>query len=359
MKSVLISAVAALSLFAVGCGGGNNTSSSGSSGTTATTSGTTTGGATTGGTSAGTTTTGGSNGGDPTIIITNLTDPQDLALDGSNLYWSNGGAAGSIQKAPLAGGTPTAIVPTVANPHAIAVEGSSIYWLAGDSGSATLSKANLDGSGVTVLAQGQDPDQDTRLFVINGNAYWGDTDGVHMVPVAGGNVTTVVTVTAGGPLLAADSSGLYYRSIDLSGGGWNINHANLDGTNAALVFNGGTSFQGLALAGSTLYWVSQDSSTSTINSTPAAGGSTTPVATYSDDAQDIAADGSGIYFSDRSGGDNGVYKVSGGSTTLVQGDTAISTESGNERLLRLDGSNLYWVGGGFNASQAVLHKTAR
>jgi hypothetical protein len=76
-------------------------------------------------------------GGAVTTIASNLQTPFAIALDASNVYWSDQetGSRGRVMKVPLSGGTPTVIASGQAladgndTSQRLAVYGASVYWL--------------------------------------------------------------------------------------------------------------------------------------------------------------------------------------------------------------------------------------
>jgi len=76
-----------------------------------------------------------------------------VAVDSSHLYWADAGPTetvpGTIMKANLDGTGATAIASDPNHPAWVAVDSSNIYWsnLAG-----TIMEANLDGTGATAIA---------------------------------------------------------------------------------------------------------------------------------------------------------------------------------------------------------------
>ena len=364
MKTLLC--IAAGALLMVACGDSNGTTTGGSNGSSGSS-----------GSSGSTTGTSGQT--DPTIIATGLTDPQDLAITSDSVFWTSepqqpGSGApvpGTIQKVAITGGTPSTVIASSLYPAAMTTDGTSLYWIEGDASSAEgkIMKAGLDGSNPTELANGLDPDQDTRLAVVSGNLYWGAIEGVFSVPVAGGTPTHVITpsVAIGGALSAGDASGLYWTESD--GSHTFVRHADLDGSNAVTLgqtanFDQSVQPQAISHDSTHAYWFLVDDSgsddISSLYSAPIAGGAAaTKVLDYTGDADDLAADDNGIYFHDDVASTEGIYKVTGSTATQIQRDTVINTSANNQRLIRLDASNVYWVAGGYNEGQAVLHKMAR
>jgi hypothetical protein len=94
-------------------------------------------------------------GGTPTTIATGQNFPAGIAVDATNVYWTNN-LDGTIMKAPLAGGTPTVIASGQSFPFGIAVDGTNVYWTNnGTNNGGTVMKAPISGGSTTTIASGQ------------------------------------------------------------------------------------------------------------------------------------------------------------------------------------------------------------
>lgn len=62
-----------------------------------------------------------------TTLASGLNEPSDLAVDGTNVYFTSY-QDGTVSKVPVAGGTPTVIASKQKLPSAIVVDGTSVYW---------------------------------------------------------------------------------------------------------------------------------------------------------------------------------------------------------------------------------------
>jgi len=318
------------------------------------------------------------------VIASGLNDPADLAVSGSTLLLSDNAPqgsdqsvpnAGSIERVPVAGGTPSEVVGSLYAPGAIAVDGSNLYWLDMDASfDVQIKKANLDGSSPSVLATLGDSasvDQDTRLFAVNDTLYWGDDSlGVMSLPTSGGSPTQLIAPSAlfGGPLVAAGSTGLVWTEGD--GSNTLLRHAALDGTGAATLTTFATGLDGViypaavGVDGTNLVWFQVERSggddVSSLYEVALTGGTPTKVLDYDGEVDAMAVDANGIYFHDDVAETEAVYKVTGSTSAIFHSaPNKLTTSANNQRSLRLDAANLYWVSGGFNGGQAALHKKAR
>jgi O-antigen/teichoic acid export membrane protein len=83
-------------------------------------------------------------GGPPSAISEATNNNCGVAVNAAHVYWATG--EGYIERDPLSGGPPTPIVKAPLAPCGVAVDVNYVYW--GNSGSDTVGRANLDGSGL-------------------------------------------------------------------------------------------------------------------------------------------------------------------------------------------------------------------
>jgi hypothetical protein len=310
------------------------------------------------------------------LVTTQLNEPGDLAVHASGLYFTqqaDNGAQGKVSKTALTGGPVNDLIANDPQPVYIATDDSHLYWSSNDGTADTLMKADLDGSNATTLVTGQDFTGDTRLLVVNGKAFWGDIDGVHSADTAAaGTATTVWPTTGSAQLFWADATGLYWSEInfDPTTGSTSTDYVRgaLDGTGAKTVLYSASLTSSDVVApnsftadGNNAFLVTENGGVSTLHKFPIAGGSDTSIMTYDGDADWTVSDGTTVYFADDVASTNGIYSVpvAGGTATQLHHDGDISTSAGNARNLRLDAGHIYWVAGGFNLGQAVLHAMSR
>jgi hypothetical protein len=92
-------------------------------------------------------------GASPQIIVTGQADPDELAVDGSHLYWTTGGR-GTIEEANLDGTSPQTIITDQSGPNGVVINGSNLYWA--DWYDGTIMEASLDGASPHPIITGLD-----------------------------------------------------------------------------------------------------------------------------------------------------------------------------------------------------------
>jgi hypothetical protein len=127
-------------------------------------------------------------GGPPIVLASGLCNPPDIAVDSSNVYWTeqcnltcadddSNCAVGTVMSVPIDGGPMTTIASGQAGPLWIAVDETSVYWTttgcAYGSPDGTVMKAPRTGGGTPVtLASGEEGP--TALAVDETSVYWID-----------------------------------------------------------------------------------------------------------------------------------------------------------------------------------------
>lgn len=173
----------------------------------------------------------GINGGSVTILAPGLSHgARSLAVDATSVYYADYGANGTscnVGKAALVGGALTGLATGLTQLSGIAIDATSVYWIKLDSITNTgiVQKVGLNGGPVTTLATGQGGSYSSSVVVDSTNVYWTEsnntTNAIKKVGINGGAVTTlaIMPLSIGqdnGILgsLAVDSSYVYWPAAD-------------------------------------------------------------------------------------------------------------------------------------------------
>ena len=161
-------------------------------------------------------------GGAPTELARSLSDVDDVATDGTSVYWTSTGgelnaSSGLINKAPIGGGPTTVLASGQVLPYAILVDGDDVFFAGAFP--ANVSRVSTHGGPVTVLSsEGVTPD---GLAVDAEYVYWADANEgtICRVPRNGG-ASTVLAVGQNAPgEVAVDATNIYWTNTGPLGTG--------------------------------------------------------------------------------------------------------------------------------------------
>jgi len=257
----------------------------------------------------------------PTLLAAGQTTPNGIAVNATNLYWSNNSAtAGAILSGPLseltdagtsqaadAGAlTPTALASGQADPLAMAIDATNVYWVSQGSISAangTVVKVPLNGGTPITLASGQsDP---IAVAVDATNVYWIDLTAVGTnayvgtvlkVPIAGGAVTTLAFGQSSPTAIAVDGTYVYWTQINPGA----VVKAPVGGGSVITIAGNITTgtLGGLAVDSQNLYWSIQGQKVGAIVSSPLGGNTVVTLKGGLDYPRAMATDSTSIYWTD-------------------------------------------------------------
>lgn len=188
-----------------------------------------------------------------------------IAADASSLYWSTQDEQTPVEKAGLTGSSPSSLVPQTAAstlPCGIARSGAYVYWVDNFGGTEFIARAKTDGTDVEPEWGIGFPDTNfCGLAIANGTLYAALTNG-----------------------FIQDQSGVYYYNVS----GYIYGYSLSDPTQRTQFIDDGDGVCGLATDGTKLYWANY--ANGTIQSKPLAGGPETTIATGADSPCGVAVD---------------------------------------------------------------------
>ena len=264
----------------------------------------------------------------PAITLTPTSDlGVYLAVDATSIYW----VGTHVWKLPKSGGTPVALAPppTGTSPFRILVAADNVYW--GDNDGVHVIPA---GGGTPVLIDGS---YGYGLAVDAANLYWTTKDRVMKAPLGGGAPTQITSLTYPGGNIAVDATRAYWdsqigpiQSAPLAGG-----------PVVTLAPLQGTKIYGLAVGGGQVYWGGINMG---LGSLPVGGGTVTYRGTT---AAGVVVDGGDVYWADPALGAVCKMALGGGdATTLAAGEQV-------PFHLAVDDTDVYW------SDQTGIRKTAK
>jgi hypothetical protein len=271
-----------------------------------------------------------------TVLATEALNPQSLALDSTNVYWTNAGATpdggaqagmGAVEvvaQNATSGGPGTVLVPNLSGPLIIANGAGWLVWSAEGAGMDQGTVSQLSTNASTVTTPGTGLTAAWGVAVDSKNAYWVSSNGgagtaVQSAPLATG-VATVLGIASGDYTpggLAVNGTDLYFAAWSTSGGG--VFTVPIGGGAVETVWLTPSGHpQDVALDATTLYWL--DEGAGILYSTSLTGGTVTMLATGFEDAFHLAVDANNVYVADHGAGTIlEIPKMGGTSITLASG----------------------------------------
>jgi hypothetical protein len=231
-------------------------------------------------------------GGGTAAIVATDKRPVRVAVDATALYWTS--QTGSVKSVSLSGGAPNTIFATTGETDGIALGASSVYWTVVGQGGSVLS-APLGGGAATTIATSQD--DPLYLAVTSTAAYWIDGD--------------IYGSMDGGCLMTAPLDG---------------------GPPAALSPWQNLAGGAVAVDATNVYWAQETS----IFSRPLGGGATTTLVSGVGPT-DIAVDASHVYWTERSTNSINKVPITGGAATVVAKSFQLPM------YLAVDATSVYWT----------------
>lgn len=264
------------------------------------------------------------------VLASGVATPTSIALDASNVYWTDN--AGAVWSVPRGGGPTTLITTGQASPLGIVVNGNG-YWLAGNSATSEGSVVAFDfTSGLaTSIASGLAGSY--GLVASPSYVFWtarnASSTGVSLQELALGSDAGVpvelATVTGGGSAggLAVDADFAYF-AVSMTGGGGAVAKVPLTGGPPATVWTTPTGEPtDLVLGAGAIYWlVPAATPLGEVWSAPS-GGTPAVLAAGLNGPGHLAVDGTNAYWTSPGEGEiDSIPLVPGGNAAVLAGALA-------------------------------------
>jgi|SRR5580698_4480044 hypothetical protein len=214
-----------------------------------------------------------------TLVLSNMantvSEPNFLAVDSVNIYWTTSTAPGIVQAVPVLGGTPTVFwVGSATNSSAYAVTASNgiVYWTGQDG---ILSMTDDGGMANTVVSPPSNAPLPffTSIAVDAAHVYWANygesneptnTNGTIMkVPLGGGPAMTLASGQHDPYAIVVDSSNVYWGNAGTQTEGYKdgaVMKVPLGGGTPTTLATGQGGVYGIAVDETSVYWTTQETS---------------------------------------------------------------------------------------------------
>jgi hypothetical protein len=221
-----------------------------------------------------------------------LERPWGIVVDADNAYITGAGSHGRVLQIPL-DGAPNVFISHDPSPSlSIAVDETHVYWLAVDA----IRRAPIGGGPITALTA-ETLGGGFNLFALDATRVYYTTfaDTVESVAKAGGPIAVLATDQAGASGIATDGTRLWWANF--AGEGAIMTQPTAGGAPTLFQPVAGPR-NGLAVAGGSVYYLSEGDATRYVARAPAAGGPATMLHSWSSSARgsNIAVNSTHVYF---------------------------------------------------------------
>jgi hypothetical protein len=231
-----------------------------------------------------------SKAGGPVVVISNITKlaPEELAVDGTQVYWYTRGSADlngvsypevKVYSVPKGGGnSPKKELASVFNARGtgLALDSDRVYWSTTDDRILSVPKGGNAGP-TTVLAQNSGFNLARRSVAVDADrAYWmeGAVD-ILSIPKSGGAMPTVLaTLPPDAVLFTTDAKRIYWGDISLG----HVSSMPKGGGAPKVLVSGEDQVLGIAVNSSCVYWIASAGNQLRVRAASKNGGPATTIA---------------------------------------------------------------------------------
>jgi len=283
------------------------------------------------------------------VVATMQANAYSIAADDQNIYWTTEGTgmnAGDVLQEPVGGGTVTTLASGQSQyPGAIAVNGSDVYWTNQYQGGG-LQFVPVGGGMAHPLASNLNT---PAAIVITGSTIFFTLDpygqptagAVLSMPIGGGTTTTIASGQNSPASVAVGKSSVFWTTAN------DLMFASLN-AGKAKTFSAMTYPYSVAADQANVYWTSGIDSGAVFQE-PAGGGATTTIASGQYYPNYIVVDGTNVYWTTGQGGVGTVM------VAAINGGTPVTLASGQAypTWLALNSTRVFWVDFGDGTIRSV------
>ena len=289
------------------------------------------------------------NGGEALLLADDLISPQDLAVVGGSLYWTENKFyehLGCIKKIAITGGPVTVLTERVDLPLRLAIDGPDIYLAERYENNrcrypyadGRIARMSMDGGAIQTLVSGianitpnwKGIFQTAPFAVDNVNLYVADGCSVKKIPLAGGAVERIASFSDY-PIVSISTDGEFLYSLDYDSTVWKIS---INGGDANPLYSKSDFEPGpIHVLNDVIYWASNST---TIKKMYKNGGDIVTFALPF--LSDFVVDDKAIFFSGQDTGEIRSLPIDGGVPRYLAYGLKWSWN-----ILALDQDNVYWI----------------